>query len=82
MGNEHGGIENKIIKWVNEIISKTKIGDFLEHYVTDRVMFDRLADIADKYEKECKNKYPKNTAHMVECMKHYEFVLGLIGEEK
>ena len=83
MESDNYNSENKsILQWVDELISMKKIGDFPEHYVTDRVMFDGLGDIADKYEKTCKTNDSKEASHIAECMRHYGLELGLIEEEK
>jgi len=73
---------DKILQTANDIVIKPE--DFPEHYVADRTMFWRLADIVDAYE-HTKNKRSSNALDMLECMKHYGVKLGIItlqGDEK
>jgi len=81
-GSYENKMESDIVKWVNEVIDKTKIGDFPEHYVTDIVMLDRIADKQTDYEKAQKENNQKEMAFSKECMGHYAMQLGLLPKEK
>ena len=77
MENESNVIGSNIIKWVNEIIDKAKIGDFPENYASDRVMYERMGEKYTDYERAVKSNNQKEIAHSKECMRHYALALGL-----